>query len=200
MAASRSTPRLRLTTVLLLGLLVVVAVSRRPSLASIAGGAAVFAGFACVACAALGRIWTSIFIAGYKDERLVRNGPYATLRHPLYALSMLAMLGIGLTTRSIVITAATLLVFGLVYWASIRAEDAFLRSAHPSEFDRYASTVRALLPRWSAYQVPETLEVRPRVLWKAFLDAGSLLGFWALLVAADALQRAGATPTWITLP
>jgi len=200
MAASRSTPRLQLTTLLLLGLLVLVAVSRRPSLPGIAGSAAVFAGFVCVACAALGRVWTSIFIAGYKDERLVRNGPYAALRHPLYALSMLAMLGIGLTTRSIAITAATLLVFGLIYSASIRAEDAFLRRAHPSEFDRYASTVRTLLPRWSAYQVPETLEVRPRVLWKAFLDAGSLLGFWALLVAADALQRAGATPTWVTLP
>jgi len=47
---------------------------------------------------------------------------------------------------------------------------------------------------------PETLEIRPRVLWKAFLDAGSLLGLYALLRAADALQRAGVTPTWLTLP
>jgi len=38
------------------------------------------------------------------------------------------------------------------------------------------------------------------VLWKAFLDAGSLLGYYALLVLADALQRAGVTPTWLSLP
>jgi protein-S-isoprenylcysteine O-methyltransferase Ste14 len=200
MAASRSTPRLRFTAVLLIGLLALVAVSRRPASAAIAGGALVFLGFACVACAALGRVWTSVFIAGFKDERLVTHGPYAALRHPLYALSMLALLGLGLTTRSVVITLALLVVFGLVYAASARAEDAFLREAHPAQFERYAGAVRALLPRWSAYDVPATLEVRPRVLWKAFLDAGSMLGLWALLVAADALQRSGITPTWITLP
>jgi len=60
--------------------------------------------------------------------------------------------------------------------------------------------VRAFRPRWSAYAVPEVLEVRPRVLWKAFLDAGTLLGYWAVLVLADALQRASLTPTWTTLP
>lgn len=200
MAVSRSTPRLRLTAVLLLALLVVVAVSRRPGLDGFSGAALAFAGFACVACAALGRIWTSVFIAGYKDERLVMHGPYAALRHPLYALSLLATLGLGLTTRSATLTLALLAALGLVYAASIRAEDAFLRAAHPAQFERYSATVRALLPRWSAYQVPVAIEVRTRVLWKAFLDAGALLGFWALLVAADALQRSGLTPAWFTLP
>jgi protein-S-isoprenylcysteine O-methyltransferase Ste14 len=200
MAASRSTPRLRFTAVLLLGLLALVAVSRRPSCGAVTGGTLIFLGFACVACAALGRVWTSVFIAGFKDERLVTHGPYSALRHPLYALSMLALLGLGITTRSLVITLVLMAVLGSVYLASVRAEDAFLRDAHPAEFARYASSVRALLPRWSRCEVPETLEIRPRVLWKAFLDAGSLLGFWTLLVAADALQRAGMTPTWITLP
>ena len=200
MAVSRSTPRLRLTAALLIALLVVVAVSRRPGLDGFAGAVLAFAGFACVACAALGRIWTSVFIAGYKDERLVTHGPYAALRHPLYALSLLATLGLGLTTRSASITLALLALLGLMYAASIRAEDAFLRAAHPAQFERYAAAVHALLPRWSRYAVPEAVEVRPRVLWKAFLDAGSLLGFWALLVIADALQRNGLTPAWLTLP
>jgi protein-S-isoprenylcysteine O-methyltransferase Ste14 len=200
MAVSRSTPRLRLTAALLLALLALVAVSRRPGVDGFVGAALAFAGFACVTCAALGRIWTSVFIAGYKDDRLVMHGPYAAVRHPLYALSLLATLGLGLTTRSATITLALLAVFGLVYATSIRAEDAFLRAAHPAQFERYSAAVRALLPRWSAYEVPEAIEVRPRVLWKAFLDAGSLLGFWALLVAADALQRNGLTPAWLTLP
>ena len=200
MAVSRSTPRLRLTAALLLVLLVLVAVSRRPGIDGFSGATLAFAGFACVACAALGRIWTSVFIAGYKDERLVTHGPYAALRHPLYALSLLATLGLGLTTRSVAITLALLTAFGFVYAVAIRAEDAFLRAAHPAQFERYSSEVRALLPRWSSYEVPDAITVRPRVLWKAFLDAGSLLGFWALLVAADAMQRSGLTPAWLTLP
>ena len=200
MAASRSTPRLRLTAWLLLGLLALVAVSRRPGFDGIAGGVLVFAGFACVVCAALGRIWTSLFIAGSKDRHLVTIGPYSTLRHPLYALSMLAMLGLGLSTRSLLVTMVLLAVFAVVYAVAIRAEDALLRRLHPVAFEHYASTVRALRPVWSAYAVPATLQVQPRVLWKAFLDAGAMLGFWALLMAADALQRAGLTPAWITLP
>src|SRR5512139_3890388 len=118
MAVSRSTPRVRLTTALLLVLLVLVAISRRPGLDGFSGAALAFAGFACVACAALGRIWTSVFIAGYKDERLVMHGPYAALRHPLYALSLLATLGLGLTTRSATLTLALLAALGLVYAAS----------------------------------------------------------------------------------
>ncbi len=200
MTTSRSTPRLRLTALLLGGLLAIVAVSQRTAATGLAGQLLQLAGLACVACAALGRIWCSVFIAGRKDTQLVRGGPYAALRHPLYALSMLAMLGLGLATRSAAITAGLLLIFAVTYAAAARAEDRWLRAAHGDEFDRYAREVRSFLPRPKHYSVPDSLEVRPRVLWKAFLDAGSLLGLWALLMLADALQLAGRTPTWLTLP
>jgi protein-S-isoprenylcysteine O-methyltransferase Ste14 len=200
MTVSRSTPRLRLTALLLLGMLALVATSQRTLATGLAGLLLQLGGFACIACAALGRAWTSVFIAGYKDARLVRNGPHAVLRHPLYALSLLAMLGAGLTTRSAALTVAVLAAFAMIYARAVREEDGFLRSAHGEAFDRYAREVHAVWPRWSGYAVPEALEVRPRVLWKAFLDAGSLLGYWLLLVLADALQRAEVTPTWVTLP
>lgn len=200
MTVSRSTPRLRLTALLLLGVLALVATSERTLATGLAGLALQLAGLACITCAALGRAWSSVFIAGYKDSRLVSTGPYAVLRHPLYALSLLAMLGTGLATRSATLTLALLVAFGVIYARAARAEDRFLRSTHGAAFDRYAAEVRAFWPRGSAYSVPETLEVRPRVLWKAFLDAGTLLGYWALLMLADSLQRAAVTPTGMTLP
>jgi protein-S-isoprenylcysteine O-methyltransferase Ste14 len=200
MATSRSTPRLRLTALLLAGLLVLVAVSQRTAATGLAGQVVQLLGFACVACAALGRTWCSVFIAGYKDTLLVRSGPYAAVRHPLYALSMLGMLGLGLASRSVAITVGLLLVFAAVYRAASSAEDGRLRAEHGAAFDRYAAEVNAFLPQATRYSVPESVTIRPRVLWKAFLDAGSLLGLWALLVLADALQLAGRTPTWITLP
>jgi hypothetical protein len=98
------------------------------------------------------------------------------------------------------LTVALLIAFAAIYARAARAEDAFLRSVHGDAFDRYAREVNAFLPRWSAYAVPEAIEVRPRVLWKAFLDAGTLLGYWVLLILADAVQRAALTPTWATLP
>jgi protein-S-isoprenylcysteine O-methyltransferase Ste14 len=200
MPASRSTPRLRATVALLLGVLALVAVSERPLARCLAGEALALAGLACIACAALGRIWTSLFIAGHKDEHLVRHGPYAALRHPLYALSMLAMLGAGLASGSVAIALALLAACGVLFVLAARDEDAWLERNHGTEFARYRREVRAFLPHWSALEAPETLAIRPRVLWKAFLDAGSLLGFYGLLRVADALQSGGVTPTWLTLP
>lgn len=200
MTVSRSTPRLRLTALLLAGLLLLVATSERMAATGLAGQLLQLGGLACMACAALGRIWSSVFIAGFKDAQLVSAGPYAVLRHPLYALSLLAMLGAGLTTRSLAITVTLLAAFAVIYAKAARGEDRFLQGAHGDAYDRYAREVRAFLPRWSAYTVPAALEVRPRVLWKAFLDAGTLLGLWCLLMVADAMQRAAITPTWLTLP
>lgn len=200
MTTSRSTPRLRLTALLLAGLLLLVATTERTAATGLAGLLLQLGGLTCMAGAALGRIWSSVFIAGYKDAQLVRGGPYSVVRHPLYVSSMVAMLGAGLATRSLAITAALLGLFGILYARAARAEDRFLRDAHGAAHGQYAREVRAFLPRWSRYEVPESLDVRPRVLWKAFLDAGTLLAFWALLVLADALQRTGLTPTWISLP
>jgi protein-S-isoprenylcysteine O-methyltransferase Ste14 len=199
MTSSRSTPRLRLTAGLLALLLVLVAVSERRFATGLVGEALQLAGLACAAIAALGRIWTSIFIAGFKDQVLVRSGPYAVVRHPLYALSMLAMLGLGLTTGSVAIALSMLVVFGTIYTLAARAEDRHLRELHGPSHEHFERDVRALRPRWSAYAVPDSLEIRPRILWKAFMDAGSLLGFYALLRFADALQQHGVTPTWLTL-
>ncbi len=200
MASSRSTPRLRATIVMLVAVLVLVAVSERPLARDFAGEMFALAGLACIACAALGRVWTSLFIAGRKDAVLVREGPYAALRHPLYALSMLAMLGIGLASGSVVITLALLAIFGAMHLLAARSEDAWLGDAHGRELERYRREVPAFLPRWSAIAMPETLEIRPRVLWKAFLDAGSLLGFYILLRLVDAVHASGVTPSLLTLP
>jgi protein-S-isoprenylcysteine O-methyltransferase Ste14 len=200
MSSSPSTPRLRITLALLVVVLALVAVSERGWATGLAGVAMQLAALACIACAALGRVWSSVFIAGFKDESLVRTGPYSALRHPLYALSLLAALGIGLSTRSLAITVALLAALGGIHLAAAKREDAELRRRHGAAFEEYRRSVPPYWPRASTYAVPEQLAIRPRVLWKAFLDAGSLLGYFALLVLADALQLAGVTPTWLSLP
>lgn len=199
MNTSRSTPRLRLTAVLLLGILGLVAVSNRTWASGPAGELLELAGLACIACAVLGRVWTSVYIAGYKDSHLVRHGPYSAVRHPLYAFSMLAMLGVGLATRSLAITIVLVATFALIYARAARSEDAYLRSRHAAGYADYAAAVPAFLPRRGG-EVPEVVEVRPRVLWKAFLDAGTLLGYYVLLQGADLLHVTGVTPAWFTLP
>jgi hypothetical protein len=79
----------------------------------------------------------------------------------------------------------------------MRAEDALLESTHGAAARRYRERVSALLPDWSRYSVPELLEIQPRVVWKAVVDAGSLLLALALMQAAHVLQHAGTiAPLW----
>ncbi len=200
MARSRSTARLRLSLALIVLLIVLVAVSHRDSFGALAGSLLGLTGLACVTVAALGRIWTSLFVAGYKDERLVREGPYSACRHPLYAFSMLAMLGLGLATRSIILAAALLVLFSSLYLWAMRSEDHYLATRHGAAFETFRREVGALWPDRSAYRVPVRYEIRPRVFWKAFVDAGSLFGAYLLIRLADLLQQYGITPTLMGLP
>lgn len=200
MSTSRSTPRLRLTALLLTATVGLVAVSERGLLTGAAGEVTQLAGLACIAVAALGRVWTSAFIAGFKDSSLIREGPYSALRHPLYALSMLAMLGVGLATRSVTLTGALLVTFALTYAAAARREDRFLSGTHGDSHADFVRRTPAFWPAPGSYRVPESIEVRPRVLWKAFLDAGSMIGLYLLLKLADLAQLSGVTPTLLQLP
>jgi protein-S-isoprenylcysteine O-methyltransferase Ste14 len=200
MPTSRSTPRLRLTALLLAATVGLVTISERGLLTGAAGEIVQLAGLACIAVAALGRVWTSAFIAGFKDSSLVREGPYSALRHPLYALSMLAMLGVGLATRSVTLTGALLVTFAATYAAAARREDEFLSRAHGESHADFVRRTPAFWPVPGSYRVPESIEVRPRVFWKAFLDAGSMIGLYVLLRLADLAQLSGMTPTLLKLP
>jgi len=200
MNTSRSTPRVRLMTFAILCCIVAVAVSERPTFPGAAGALAGFGGFVLVSVAALGRLWTSLFIAGRKDATLVQSGPYAACRHPLYTLSLVAMFGLGLATRSLVLLVALVALAVVLHLRAIRAEDAALEASHGDPARQYRAQVPALLPDLSRYSVPETLVIQPRVVWKAVIDAGSLLLAFALVQAAHLLQHAGAIATWLRLP
>jgi len=182
---SASTPRLRVTFGLYLALVAASAFvgPHRVDLAwyYVAGAL----GFVCVVLACLGRLWASVFIAGHKDSKLVTTGPYAACRHPLYACSMLGALGLGLTTRSVLLCAilVTLIVALVVYAAT--SEEQFLSDAFPEEFKAYvAATPNRWWPRLRRQSLPEHLDVHPSVFWKSFLDAGSFFLLYFLVILA----------------
>ena len=185
MTESASTPRLRATFAIYVALVAATTVVGPADLPPGVRYAADVLGFVCVSLACLGRIWTSLFIAGHKDEQLVTVGPYARCRHPLYALSVLGAVGLGLTSKSpllglLVVALITALV---VYAAS--CEEQFLADAFPEEFRAYVTTTPNMwLPRLRAATAPKHLDVIPPVYWKAFLDAGSFFALYVLVALA----------------
>jgi protein-S-isoprenylcysteine O-methyltransferase Ste14 len=80
------------------------------------------------------------------DHKLVQTGPYAVVRHPIYA-SMLAMLiTAGLLMASWPMFFGAILAFILGTEIRVRAEEKLLRSRFGEEFDAYAQRVWAYVP------------------------------------------------------
>jgi len=185
MTESASTPRLRATFAIYLALIAATTVIGPDTVAAGWYYSSGVAGFLCVALACLGRIWCSVFIAGHKDEVLVSTGPFARLRHPLYAFSVLGALGLGLTTRSILLCASVVVLIAALVVYAAACEEQFLADSFPEEFKAYVAAVpHKWIPRFTRAPVPEHLDVRPAVYWKAFLDASSFFALWVLVAIA----------------
>jgi protein-S-isoprenylcysteine O-methyltransferase Ste14 len=189
MTRSASTPRLRLILLWYVLVILLVAVSERPWSHRWSGELAWIAGLVLIAAAALGRIWCSAFIAGHKDEQLVTWGPYSLCRHPLYALSMLAGVGIGLASRSMILLLSTVVLLVVLHVRAARREDRLMLARHGEAFRSYAARVPSFLPRRWRADTPASAAVNVDLFWKSFLDAGSLFALYAAISTCDVLQR-----------
>jgi protein-S-isoprenylcysteine O-methyltransferase Ste14 len=186
---SASTPRLRATFAIYLGLVAATTVIGPETVSDTGYYVTGVLGFICVSLACLGRIWTSLFIAGHKDLDLVTTGPYARCRHPLYACSMLGALGLGLTTRSLLLCAIVVaLIAALVIYAAA-CEEQFLADSFPEAFQAYVvATPNKWWPRAAGASLPEHLDVHPPIFRKAFVDAGAFFLLYLLVALATAYR------------
>lgn len=165
-------------------------------------------GLLCVAIACLGRIWCSVFIAGRKDQELVIRGPYALVRHPLYAMSLIAALGIGLATLSATLTLA--LLGGLIWLLreAANAEERRLSARFGEPYQQYRLVTPRFWPRFksvsthmtSVTHLPSTLVVHPPILWKAFVDASAFFLLFICVVLARQISLSTITPALLYLP
>lgn len=185
MTESASTPRLRATFAIYLALVAASTVIGPRGIDPAEYYVSGVLGFIFVTLACLGRLWASVFIAGHKDVELVTTGPYALCRHPLYACSMLGSLGLGVTSRSVLLCAfVVVLIAALVIYAAA-CEEQFLADSFPEQFQVYlAATPNKWWPRRGNPALPEHLDVHPLVYWKAFVDAGSFFLLYLLVAMA----------------
>jgi len=106
----------------------------------IAGAALAVAGVALAAFAArrLGRSLTP-FPRPAETGRLVQDGPFRYVRHPVYTGGLLLCTGVALAYSPLVLVPTALLA--LVWALKTRVEERFLRTAY-AEYDGYAARTR----------------------------------------------------------
>ncbi len=197
---SASTPRIRLTQIAFLLVILLVAVSGGRAFEGLAGLAAQATGFILVTVGTLYRVWSSAFIAGRKDIEIVREGPYARCRHPLYLGSFVAAVGLALSTRSLVLTLVLPLAVAVLLVIAIRREERYLAARHGTAWAEYAARVPAIWPRRHAGRATGRWEINLAIYRKAFVDAATVFGLWLLLITTDALRLQGVWGEAFRLP
>ena len=130
-----------------------------------------FMGVVLTAIASMGRLWCSVYIAGYKTDILVMLGPYSMSRNPLYFFSLIGAIGVGLTTHTILIPTLILFAFAAYYPFVIKSEESVLLKRHGTSFSSYLQAVPRFFPKFSGLIEPESYVVRPRVYKRHMVDA-----------------------------
>jgi protein-S-isoprenylcysteine O-methyltransferase Ste14 len=111
-------------------------------------------------------------------RRLVSDGPYGIVRHPLYICELLAMVGVALQYRSL--AAAGLVVLAIIaqvaraYW-----EEGILARAFP-DFAAYRARTSFLFPRDPVHFLAAFF-VEPRVRLRSVLTMASMVAVMAAL-------------------
>ena len=99
-------------------------------------------------------IWAIVTLGRHYDlvleihagHQLVRRGPFAWVRHPVYTGLGLHFLGACLATGNLLLTLGTLFVTIPAFVARARAEERLLREEFGADYDRYVDEVPMLVP------------------------------------------------------
>ncbi len=92
----------------------------------------------------LGRNWSANIVLK-EDHKLVTNGPYAYVRHPIYSGLILMILGVVLYVDTLILTIFFVAFFFGAYYKA-RKEEKLLMTTFEREYSEYKKKVKALVP------------------------------------------------------
>jgi len=150
--------------------------------------------FLLLVVAAVGRLWTSAYISGRKNNELVTDGPYSLTRNPLYFFSSLGYMGAGLAFEKLSVAVAFVVLFLLLHWPTILYEERKLRSKFGEEYDQYARDVPRFVPRVRKMVLLDTVTFKPVIFNRAVLDCTLILSVYGLAHAMEYFQNVGVIP------
>jgi protein-S-isoprenylcysteine O-methyltransferase len=91
----------------------------------------------------LGRNWSAV-PAVKEGHELVTSGPYAYVRHPIYAGMLLALLGTVLTLGGA--TVVVFVVCVIVFLWRVQVEERLMMQQFPRDYPAYRERTKALIP------------------------------------------------------
>lgn len=148
---------------------------------------------------AMGRIWCSAYIAGYKNGTLIMNGPYSICRNPLYFFSFVGSVGVGLATETATIPLLVAAVFAVYYPSVIRSEERYLLSEHGKRFSAYMQKVPRFFPSFRLLVEKEAATVHLVIFRKHILSAIWFVWTPAFLECVEFLHESRILPYYVSI-
>ncbi len=151
------------------------------------------------AVGAVGRLWCSVFISGYKTNVLITDGPYAMTRNPLYFFSFFGVVGAALVTETLVIPLVLAAGFAFYYPSVVLGEERRLAEIHGQAYQDYCLKTPRFFPSFSALTEPEEYMVRPAIIRKSLIDAVWFVWAVGVIELLKVLHDVGILPVYIIL-
>jgi protein-S-isoprenylcysteine O-methyltransferase Ste14 len=139
------------------------------------------AGVAIVGCAELLRLWAVHHIGAVSRTRserlgpLVRSGPFAFIRNPLYVANIALWTGFAVMARLTWLVPVFVAVLGLEYHAIVRWEEQLLKSRRGDEYRAYIREVPRWIPSFRLPGGPHGIGVRDSWRDTFFSERGTLI-------------------------
>lgn len=153
---------------------------------SLLGSLMEYSGFTLLIIATLGRIWSTLFICGRKDTRLVDDGPFSLCRNPLYLFSFIGAIGFMLAAQNLLLSALIIPVFWTYYHFVIRGEEKRLSLIFGQSYINYCKNTPRLFPKFSRYHSREVVDLDLRIMTRSMLDSSCFL---FLIVIIEVLEQ-----------
>jgi len=98
-------------------------------------------------------VWARVYLGGNwsglvtlkQDHELIRGGPYALVRHPIYTGVLVAFIGTAIARNEWRGLLAVAIVF-VALWRKLKLEERFLGDAFGESYSKYRAEVSALIP------------------------------------------------------
>jgi steroid 5-alpha reductase family enzyme len=158
------------------------------------------AGILLIFIAIFGRTWSALHIGGHKKVALVETGPYSVVRNPLYVFTLIGVAGIGAQTSSLVVAGLCTSITAAVLIIVVLKEEDYLRAKFGAAFDDYARRVPRFMPSFSAYRDVEELTIRPKIVYRTFLESSLFLISIPAIDAIELARHYGWLPDVLHLP
>jgi protein-S-isoprenylcysteine O-methyltransferase Ste14 len=162
---------------------------------SFIGEALPLAGLLLIVVGVITRIFSTLYVGGRKNDVLMVDGPFSVVRNPLYVGSLIATLGVGFMTGSLLIAAAITGLFLALHHHTIAREEAFLREKFGQDYVMYYAVTPRWIPRLSLWKSPGDISVKPVFILRTIRDGMMFVLAIPLLMLIAELRDHGTIPT-----